>query len=385
MGFLKNLIKIYLSVFLLLLINGCAKSIIKIVGQTDETPVAMFADTGERNFHYPIQFSDSLNLLWENDVHGSFNNSSFLFFDSTVIVHDLGGRIHAFNIYNGKLIGVLKYKGAVFSTPILFNLTIVTALVLNNENNTELIFYDLYSGKEIKTIEIEGKVINQMLKIENDLFLITEDGLAAKYSSKGNEIWRIKLDSFVHSNPAHSNGKIYFGNDNGEFICLDSKSARIIYNKQIGSVFNGGVTIKNELAYLGDDNGVLYAVNLKDGDLEWKFDAGSRILMNPAVNNENVFFGNLAGELFSLKKDTGVLNWKKKFNGAVFSSAPIITNNRIIIPNLFKSVFIVDEKNSDLVKELSFDARVKMTPAIRNNLLFIGYDNGMVRAYEIVN
>lgn len=385
MGFLKYSIKIFLFLWTLILLSGCAKSIIKIVGQSEETPVVMFAETGERNFYYPVDFSDSLNLLWENDAHGSFNNSSFIFFDSTVFTHDLGGRIHAFNIHTGKLLGVLKFKGAVLSTPVLFSSVIVTALVLNNENKTKLIFYDFFKGKELKTIEVNGKIINQMLRIENDLFLITENGMAAKYSSRGNEIWKRNLDSFVHSDPAYSNGKIYFGNDSGELVCIDSESSNIIYKKKIGGVFNGGVTIKENFAFLGDDYGVLYAFNLKKGELEWNFNSGSRIIMNPAVDYENIIFGNLSGKLFSLKKENGKKNWEIKNNGAVFSSTPILTNNRIIISNLFKSVLIVDKLTGNLVKEISLDARVKMTPAIRNNLLFIGYDNGIVRAYEIIN
>ena len=107
--------------------------------------------------------------------------------------------------------------------------------------------------------------------------------------------------------------------------------------------------------------------------------------MNPALDNENLFIGNLSGEIFSLTQKTGSLNWKEKFNGAVFNSTPLITDNRIIISNLFKSVLILKKNNGKVSKEISLDERVKMTPAIKNNILFLGYDRGTVRAYEIVN
>ncbi len=385
MGFLKKILFSLVVLSSILVFSGCAKSIIKIMAQEDNAPVTMFAETGERNFYAPVNFSDSLNLLWENDVHGSFNNSSFIFFDSTIFVHDLSGRIHSFNIFTGKQTGVLKYKGAIFSTPILFNSIIVTALVLNNENKTELIFYNYFEGDEIRIIEIEGRVINQMIKINDDMVLITEEGVIKKFNSKGTEVWNTKVESFIHSNPAYSNGRIYFGTDNGEFICLDSETSSVIYKKKIGTSFNGGVTIKNNFAYIGDDNGTLYKISIKNGELIWKYETGSRILMNPALDIENVYVGTLSGQLFSIIKKSGELDWKEKFNGAVFNSTPLITDNRIIISDLFKSLLVIDKTNGNVQSKIELDARAKMTPAIRNNILFIGFDSGMVRAYEIIN
>lgn len=385
MGFLKKILYILLFIPFLVIFSGCAKSVIKIISQKDDSPVSQFAEVPERNFFIPVTLSDNIRLLWENDVHGSFNNSSFLFYDSTVIIHDLGGRIHAYNMHTGKQTGVLKYKGAVFSTPLIFGFNIVTALVLNNENKTELIFYDFFNGKELKLIEIEGKVTNQMLRIGDDLILITENGIVKRINSKGSEIWSKQLNSFIHSSPAYSEGKIYFGNDAGEFIALDFESSEIILKKRIGDSFNSGVTIKNSLGYISDDKGTLYAINLKDASIKWSYETRARILMNAALDVENVFIANLAGSIFAINKNSGELVWTRNYNGEVFNSTPLITNNRVIISSLFKSVMILDKSNGEIKKEIELDNRAKLTPAIRHNILFIGYDNGNVRAYEILD
>lgn len=385
MGLLKKLLIILIFVSFLLSISGCAKSIIKILSQKDDFPVSQFAGTPERIFFVPLTLTDSLKLLWENDVHGSFNNSSFVFFDSTVIVHDLSGRIHTFNIYTGKQTGVLKYKGAVFSTPLIFGFNIVTALVINNENKTELYYYDFLNGKEIKMVEISGKVINQMLKVDEDLVLITENGIVKRLNARGIEKWSKKINSFIHSSPAYFDGRIYFGNDEGEFNAISFETSESVYKKKIGASFSSGVTIKNEIAYVSDDNGTIFAINVNDGSLKWQYETGSRIMMNTALDHDNVFVANLSGSIFCLDQSDGRLKWKKDFNGAVFNSTPLVTNNRLIISDLFKSVFIIDKTNGEVKKKLQLDNRAKLTPAIRNNILFIGYDNGIVRAYEIID
>ncbi|MFO7525495.1 MAG: PQQ-binding-like beta-propeller repeat protein [Ignavibacteriaceae bacterium] len=382
---MKNKLKIIFLASLWFAISGCSKSLLKIVSQNDDSPVTMFAETGERNFYTPIELNDSLLLLWENDVYGSFNNSSFIFFDSTIFVHDLGGRIHSFNIHTGKQTGVLKYKGAVYSTPLIFNYNIIIALVENNENRTELIFYDFVNGKELKSITIEGRIINQMLRIDDDLVVVTENGVIKRITFRGSEVWSININAFIHSNPAYSNGNIYFGTDAGEFVKIDFETSNVLFRKNLGAAFNSGVTIKNNSAFIADDDGIIYSISLHDGSINWQFETGAKIRMNPALDEKNVYAGNLAGKIISINRNNGTLNWYKEYKGMVFNSTPLITVNRIIISNLFKSVMLIDKMNGDIKKEIELEERVKMTPAIRNNILFLGLDQGTIRAYEIIN
>jgi outer membrane protein assembly factor BamB len=385
MGFLKKIFNIFIIISFISALSGCARSIIKIMSQNDDQPIAMFAESGERNFYVPIDLSDSLKLLWENDVYGSFNKSSFIFYDSTIFVHDLGGRIHAFNIHSGKQIGVLKYKGSVLSAPVINKYNIIIPLVLNNENKTELIFYDFFNGKELNIIEVEGRIINQLLKIENDIIISTEEGMVRRYNTRGNEIWSVEIGTFIRSNPAYTGGRLFVITIEGELICLDIESSDIIYRKKLSSAVDGGITIKNKKAFFSDVNGVIYSIDTNNGEIIWKFETGFRTGMNPALDNENVLIGNHIGELFSINQLSGHLNWKKNFEGAVFNSSPLITNNKVIISNLFRSVLILNKSNGELTKEMEVQGRVKMTPAIRDNILFIGFDKGVVRAYEIIN
>ncbi|MCL6495545.1 MAG: hypothetical protein K6T54_12300, partial [Ignavibacterium sp.] len=67
-----------------------------------------------------------------------------------------------------------------------------------------------------------------------------------------------------------------------------------------------------------------------------------------------------------------------------FNSTPVITNNHLIVPNLFKSVFIIDKQNGEVIQEIELDNRAKLSPVIVNNKLIIGYDEGVIAAYEFV-
>jgi outer membrane protein assembly factor BamB len=93
--------------------------------------------------------------------------------------------------------------------------------------------------------------------------------------------------------------------------------------------------------------------------------------------------GNLSGGLFSLNKNTGKVNWYQKYKG-LFNATPLLTENRIIIGDLFRSFYIIDKATGIPNNIYLLDGRTKLTPVYYDNTLFIGFDRGVLRAYDFV-
>ncbi|MBK7229405.1 MAG: PQQ-like beta-propeller repeat protein [Ignavibacteriales bacterium] len=333
----------------ILILSGCAKSLIKLVLNDEANSHLMFGKNNARNFFNPVEVSDSLNLIWESEAYGSFTNNSVIYKDSVIIVGDLGGRIHCFDLISGKQVGVLKSKGSVYSTPIIIKYKLVYALVDQNENLTELIYYDMFNGKELETVEIEGRVLTQMLLDDDDIILCTEDGNVKKYSNSGNLIWEFNTKSKIYSNPASIDSIILIANDNGEIISLNSETGKQNYKVKIGDPFFSGISIDKSIAFIADNSGIIYSFDVKNGKLNWSFKSSARINMNPAIDDKYLYIGNLNGDLYSIDKNSGQLNWKSELDG-VLNSTPFITNNRVIVSNLFKSFSIVNKVNGSVTK-----------------------------------
>jgi len=99
------------------------------------------------------------------------------------------------------------------------------------------------------------------------------------------------------------------------------------------------------------------------------------------VTEDEIFIGNLNGELYKLSKD-GKQIWKLDTKG-LMNMTPILTNDYLILPDANKKVYFVSRDNGEIVNSLTLEGRVKLSPVINKNLLFIGYENGNLRAYEI--
>ncbi|AFH49434.1 WD40-like repeat protein [Ignavibacterium album JCM 16511] len=375
--------KIYFIISVLLL-AGCAKSLIQISSNKSETFHPMFGKNSQRNFYYDVYSSDSLKLLWTADAFGSFNNSSVVASDSMIFIGDLAGRVHVFNLENGKQRGVLKTKGAIFSTPLLYKFRIYYPLVKDGKQLTEFIVYDFFAGKDLYIIEIEDLITNQMLSDNDAIYLFAEDGTIYKYNYEAKLIWSVETNQNLHFVPAMKNGKIFLGNDAGEFIVIDSRNGKILHREKLAKSIFSGASIDNNLCYFGDDEGNLFAMDIDSYKIKFKVKTDGRILMNPSVDERNIYLGNMKRMFYCIDKNDGKIIWSKKMKG-YFNSTPVVTKNRLFVPNLFKSLLIVDKSNGELLKEVEFDNRAKLSPVIINNKIIIGYDEGVIAAYEFVN
>ncbi|HSD62238.1 MAG TPA: PQQ-binding-like beta-propeller repeat protein [Ignavibacteriaceae bacterium] len=374
-----NLLKI-ISVLSMLLMVGCGASLIRTTAHLDNDAYAGFGRTPAREFFINKEISDSLSLKWQNSVNGGFNNSSVAIYDSLVFINDLSGRIYCFYLSNGKQIGQLKSSGSVFTTPYVNKYTLVYTVAEENENITHLYYYDYIKGKMKYDIEAAGRSVTQMIGTPDEIIFNTEDGNVYKYDMKGNEIWKIKISSSIHSSPSMKDNIIVFGNDNGEIIGIDSKTGRILYNKKTGESFFGASSISDNTVYIGNDNGNLYAVNLQKGNIIWKYNSGAKIIMTPSVTADKIYFGNLSGELFCLDKE-GNLIWRTATDG-ILNATPFISENYLVIPDMNKKFYFVDINTGKIEKTYNVEGRLNLSPVIFRNLLFVGYDRGELQAYE---
>lgn len=369
--------------FMIIFIFGCGKSLIKITAKLDSDPYPMFGRTSARNFYVPVTVSDSLLLYWENDVHGNFTNSSVTIYDEYVFTSDLGGRIYVFDINDGSKVGMLKSKDAIYSAPLIFKSVVVYAVAEEKYNLTEIIIYNFKTGKEVFYEEIYSRVLSEMIALEDGIIFLTESGRINRYDLSGKSIWQTETDAATRCSPSLKNGIIIFGNDDGEVITVDLEDGEIINRKSVGGIFTGTPTIDDSIAYMSNNNGMIYALDLKSIEIIWQHDTHARILMSPAVDDKNVIIGNLSGSLFSLNKFNGKPNWKQQYKG-VFQATPLLTNYRIIIPNLFRSLYIIDKSTGIPNKIYLLEGRAKLSPVYFDGILFIGFDRGILRAYEFV-
>lgn len=376
--------KYIFSLLIIIFLSGCTPSSIKLDTKKGLSSYTMFGKTAGREFFIPESISESISLKWESEINGSFPNSSVTSYDKYIFVNDLSGRVYCFDASNGKVIGALKIGGAVYTTPVIHDNNIIFAAAEGDENKSVLYYYNFSTAKMLHEIEITGRVMTEMIKTEKEIFFTTEDGKVFCYDLLGEKVWEYDTKVKTHSSPALGKDIIVFGNDDGEITGISAKKGELLFKEKTGDSFFSGATIDDSIVYIGNDDGNLYAIELSTGKVKWLFETGSKITMVPVYNKTHIIIGNLKGEIYSIDKETGKLNWRTNTRG-VLSASPLLTENFIVLPDLNESYHFVDVKTGEIKNTYLLEGRGKLTPVILNEVLYIGYDNGIVRAYEFGN
>lgn len=368
---------------LVLFIDGCIPSSIKINPRKGDDSKSMFGLKPEREFVSDETAGDSLIELWEYETNGSFAPTSITIYDSFAFVNDLSGRIYCLDIYSGKRLGQVKNKGAVYTAPVIYKSLLIYATAINEDNESNFVLYDFVLGQIKAEAIVKGLVITELIRFSDGVVFTTERGMVYKFNFIGHKVWELDTKTATRSSPAANDEHFLFGNDNGEIVCIDHKNGKLVYREKIEQPFFAGSVLSHGSLYISDDYGTLYNIDIKTGHVKNKFDLGARALMYPAIEADKIFIGNLHGELFSLNENNFSLNWKLKTDG-VFNATPLVTNEVLIVPDLNKKFYYVNKADGKILKTYELEGRAKHTPVIKDNKLFIGYDNGIIKAYEIL-
>jgi outer membrane protein assembly factor BamB len=380
-GFLKKYI--IFAVTAILMFSGCNTSSIKLNRYDDRQVYSMYGKTPARDFFNPVDLKDSVNLLWEAEANGSFTQTSVIYVGEHLFINDLSGRIFCYNIYTGKTIGQLKHKNPIFTSPVINKYNIIYIESMNTEDKSVLRVYNLLESKAFAEREFKGRVLTEMLMVDQEIYFTTEKGLLYKFSVSGEQIWMTELKANVRTSPVYDGKYIYVATDNGEILVLEASAGKIINRFSTGSIISSGLTLRDNTILAGGRDGMLYSINKNNGQINWKYNSGSSINAVPVVSGSRVYIVNLGGAIISLNSATGDEYWRTDTEG-VLNVTPLLTNNYLIIPDLSNRIIFTDIKDGKVIRTIDLPNRAKLSPVLRDNILIIGFDRGVLRAYEFM-
>jgi outer membrane protein assembly factor BamB/orotate phosphoribosyltransferase len=213
------------------------------------------------------------------------------------------------------------------------------------------------------------------------IFVGSDRGFLLSLTFDGKERWRYPVRDTqrgVHSTPAYSRGKVYFGAYDGYLYCLDAKSGELVWEVRPGEWIGSSPAVDRaqdrvfvgveygkaggrlvavegssgaivwevelggylhsspffcselDLVIVGCNDGYLYAANASSGEIKWSYLTGGEIKGNPVVDDEGrVYFGSFDGYLYCLAGVSGELIWRKRISNSLYVT-PLIWNDYVI-------------------------------------------------------
>jgi outer membrane protein assembly factor BamB len=241
-------------------------------------------------------------------------------------------------------------------------------------SESEFICLDAFTGDSVWKLPIEAHAPRESTAIAyGNLYLVPgyiKEMTMDEYITR-DEVWAIGSDSWsMWRNDAENKGA--------------GQSGPTELNLRWKFSSNSGVVstpiIVRERVYFGSQDKNVYCINSRDGRLIWKFMTTARIKSSPAVVNGKVFIGPDDGYIYCLDAKNGSLLWSTYAGGYIeahfagmtgIRSSPIISGNRVFVGSLDTNLYCLDVNSGDIVWTYKTEGYITSSPAVSEGAVYV--------------
>lgn len=152
---------------------------------------------------------------------------------------------------------------------------------------------DPEDGRQIwQTEDLGGAVVGTPALGEDGFLYAGTFGseMLAISTEDGSVQWRFPTDGWVWSGPALHDGRLFFGDLNGNFYALDAANGDGLWQlsaEQLDGPIAGSPLVSDDVIYVSTESGTLFALSL-EGAVQWSQPVGGKLYTSPLPAAEDL-------------------------------------------------------------------------------------------------
>ena len=179
--------------------------------------------------------------------------------------------------------------------------------------------------------------------------------------AKPEVVWKHKVkDGSFESTPVIIAPKerapmVVIGDLDGKVIALDLKSGKLLWELELGELgFTAAAAYHDGKIFIGDFDGFFYCLDL-DGKLIWKYTTESEINGSANFYKDLVLFGAQDGGLYAIERESGKLSWKYQADDQIQCSTTVAAN-RAFLAGCDGKLHVVDLESGKRVAQVEIES-----------------------------
>jgi outer membrane protein assembly factor BamB len=288
---------------------------------------------------YALDLADG-NVIWEFQVELGFGASPAVM-EGKIYIGDLDGNFYCLDS-QGNLLWKFQAEGEINSSAnfhgenVLFGSQDACLYALNRQ-----------TGALVWKYESQDQIRCSITVAEDRAFVAGCDGfLHIVNLTDGTAVGKVEIFSPTSSTPAAVGNVIYFGNQTGTFLAVDSgkiENKWIFEGPQSGNSINGAPAVNQQLVIFGSRDRVVYALDPQTGELKWEVTLRAKVDASPVIVGEHVFVPSTDGRLYRIRLADGSVVWERQFAGG-FIGSPAVGFNHLVIATNRGTIFCLGEQ-----------------------------------------
>ena len=186
------------------------------------------------------------------------------------------------------------------------------------------------------------------------------------------------------------NGKVYVGNKEGSFFCLELTTGKKLWEKTAPKGgFEGAAGFSGENVIAGCTDSFVYAWNAETGMPAWKFEtegdvhAAVNVWADPAGKQERIYIGSYDNKLYCLDPKDGKKLWEVETGNYINGGSPITADGKLVFGGCDAVLRVHDAVTGKEIKQIEVGSQIANNPAIADGVAYFGHYGNRVEAYSL--
>ena len=173
-----------------------------------------------------------------------------------------------------------------------------------------------------------------------------DDHLHAYDLATGKLKWKTKLGA-IKAPPSYHQGKIFVGDEEGMFYCVDAKTGKKIWNFETSGEITGGANFAEDKVVFGSHDSTLYCLSIKSGEVLWKVKTEGPVNGSAIVADGKTFVAGCDSHLHIIELTKGKTLAKIELSGQAAATAAIF-GDKLYVGNMNNEFQGIDLKKKDV-------------------------------------
>ena len=219
------------------------------------------------------------------------------------------------------------------------------------------------------------------------IFIGDIDGVFFCIDTDGTVQWKFETGGEITGGANFYNGHVLFGSQDSKLYLLNTANGEPIWEHETPDQIRCSTTIAGDRAFVAGGDGFFHVIDLKRGVEVGKADIHSPTGSTPAVLNNKVFFGTEQAEFFGVDWKTIKSLWAFAGDTGQMSvrGGAAVNANQVIFTARDRQVYSLNPDNGKLNWTVSLKAKSDASPVIAGDHVYLGATDGRFYALSLKN
>lgn len=317
---------------------------------------------------------------------------------AVVVAATTDGQLWGLNATTGEMRWRLETEGGFYSSPVVDG---ERKLVYAATSRGRLYAIDAASGSVIWEFTAPMPILGTPLLAAGTLFVPAGSQLYTVDPEDGATLWVYTAGGFIGGQPAADGETVYFGAGDGWVRAVARDTGQLVWQRRVGNGLLYGPWA-SRLQFIPDPDGRVIATTVRGawalepgtGREAWQVGGGfaysSPLVIQDESGQPRVVFADEWGWLTAVDPAWGSLKWRTPTGERILDSSPVVGPGpdgrlKLYVVGVLGTLLRVDPETGAIEARLHLTsgAYVFSSPATWGNLLFVGGQDGIVRAVRL--